>query len=94
MTPVGLAVVGLAVPDLAGLTAPPSQPADPFGFNVWGVFVGFGIYIIAYVVWMVWAERKERRTGGGAVPSGPARGGTAGTGATGKESAGDATTRR
>lgn len=34
------------------------------GFVFWGLFLVFGIVVVAYVVWMLWVERDETDHGG------------------------------
>jgi cbb3-type cytochrome oxidase subunit 3 len=29
------------------------------GFPFWGLFLVFGLIVVAYVVWMFWVERRE-----------------------------------
>jgi len=29
------------------------------GFAFWGLFLCFGLIVVAYVVWMFWIERDE-----------------------------------
>ena len=33
--------------------------SDGPGFIFWGLFLVFGMVVVAYVVWMLWVERRE-----------------------------------